>query len=144
MRSRIQSTLQRLPWLVSLDANGDINGYAYASRHRERPAYQWCVDTTAYVRQDIHGQGVGRRLYTVLFDELVRLGYYQAFAGIALPNDPSVGLHEALGFRALGVYRRVGYKLGRWHDVGWWQKPLREPSSEPAPPQAFQAPAAAT
>jgi L-amino acid N-acyltransferase YncA len=144
MRLRIQSTLQRLPWLVGLDAGGDVNGYVYASKHRERPAYQWCVDTTAYVRQDSRGQGVGRRLYTVLFDALLRLGYHQAFAGIALPNDPSVGLHEALGFRALGVYRKVGHKLGRWHDVGWWQKPLREPSAEPEPPRAFQPPAAST
>ena len=110
MRSRIEATLQRLPWLVSLDAAGVVNGYVYASKHRERAAYRWSVDTTAYVREDSRGQGFGRRLYQELFDQLVKLGYFQAFAGIALPNPASIGLHEAVGFAPLGVYRNVGYK----------------------------------
>ena len=137
MRSRIESTLQRLPWLVSLDGRGRVNAYAYASRHRERAAYQWSVDTTVYVRQDSRGRGIGRDLYLALFEELVNLGYYQAFAGIALPNAPSVALHEAVGFKPLGVYRNVGFKLGRWHDVGWWQRTLQEPLGEPQPPRSF-------
>jgi len=137
MRSRIAGTLQRLPWLVSLDAAGRVNGYVYASRHRERAAYQWAVDTTAYVHAAARGQGVGRRLYQALFAELVKLGYYQAFAGIALPNAASVGLHEAVGFTPLGVYRQVGYKHGQWRDVGWWQKTLQQPAGEPAPPRVF-------
>jgi L-amino acid N-acyltransferase YncA len=136
MRTRIVTTLERLPWLVSEDQRGQINGYAYASRHRERPAYQWAVDTTAYVREDARGQGVGRRLYGRLFEVLVDLGYFQAFAGIALPNEASVGLHEAVGFVPLGVYRSVGFKLGAWRDVGWWQRVLRAPA-EPQEPQAF-------
>lgn len=138
MRSRIVSTLQRLPWLVSLDARGEVNGYVYASKHRERAAYQWAVDVTAYVRADSRGQGVGKRLYTELLRIVRELGYYQAFAGIALPNAPSVGLHEAMGLEPIGVYRRVGYKLGAWRDVGWWQKALGEPVAEPAPPRAFR------
>jgi L-amino acid N-acyltransferase YncA len=137
MQSRIESTLRRLPWLVSVDAVGCVNGYVYASKHRERAAYQWSVDTTAYVREDSRGQGVGRRLYEALFDELVKLGYVQAFAGIALPNAASVGLHESVGFKPLGVYQQVGYKLGRWHDVGWWQKTLQQPVERPAEPRAF-------
>lgn len=136
MRGRIATTLERLPWLVSEDQRGQVNGYAYASKHRERPAYQWAVDVTAYVREDARGQGVGKRLYARLFEVLVELGYFQAFAGIALPNDASVGLHEAVGFVPLGVYRSVGFKLGAWRDVGWWQRELRAPA-KPLEPRAF-------
>ena len=139
MRARIVATLRHLPWFVSLDDRGLIDGYAYAGRHRERAAYQWSVDTTAYVRADSRGRGVGRRLYAALLAELLDLGYREAFAGIALPNDASVGLHEAMGFERIGVYRRVGYKLGAWRDVGWWQKPLGEPVEDPAPPRAVGA-----
>ena len=136
MRGRIVKTLAELPWLVSEDTTGSVNGYVYASKHRERPAYQWSVDVTAYVREDARGQGVGSRLYQALFAELVNLGYFQAFAGIALPNDASVALHESVGFQSIGVYRKVGFKLGAWHDVGWWQKELRSPT-EPVDPTAF-------
>lgn len=136
MRGRIEKTLQDLPWLVSEDAQGAVNGYVYASKHRERPAYQWSVDVTAYVREDARGQGVGKRLYQALFAELTTLGYFQAFAGIALPNGASVALHESVGFQPIGIYRKVGFKLGAWHDVGWWQKELRSPM-EPTSPTAF-------
>lgn len=122
---RITSTLPALPWLVSVDARGEVDGYAYASRHRERAAYQWSVDTTVYVRADRQRQGVGRALYDALLPMLRDLGYCNAFAGVALPNDGSVALHESAGFRALGVFRRAGYKLGGWRDVGWWQLQLR-------------------
>jgi phosphinothricin acetyltransferase len=138
MGSRIASTLDAYPWLVSLDDAGEVEGFVYAGRHRERPAYQWSVDVTAYVREDARGRGVGKRLYTALFDELRRLGYCQAFAGIALPNPASVALHEAVGFEPLGVYRNVGFKFGRWHDVGWWQKELQRPD-RPEAPAAFGA-----
>lgn len=134
---RIEKTLAQLPWLVSLDGEGVVNGYVYASRHRERAAYQWAVDVSAYVRVDARGQRVGSRLYAALFQQLVQQGYYQAFAGIALPNAASVGLHESMGFKPLGVYRRVGYKHGAWRDVGWWQKQLQPPGSEPRAPRAL-------
>lgn len=136
MRSRIVATLDRLPWLVSEDDSGVVSGYVYAGRHRERAAYQWAVDVSAYVREDVRGTGVGKRLYSALFDQLVRLGYFQAFAGVALPNAASVGLHESVGFKPLGVYKNVGFKFGAWHDVGWFQRPLRE-LTEPAPPKVF-------
>ena len=138
MRQRIATTLERFSWLVSEDDTGAVDGYVYASRHRERAAYQWSVDVTAYVRADARGRGVGRRLYLRLFDELVALGYYQAFAGIALPNAASVALHEAVGFAPLGTYRDVGFKLGAWHDVGWWQRTL-QPPGVPTPPGSSRA-----
>jgi L-amino acid N-acyltransferase YncA len=130
--SRIVATLAHLPWLVAVDAQGNVSGYVYASKHRERAAYQWSVDTTAYVREDCRGHGVGKRLYGELFERLIEAGYFQAFAGITLPNAASVALHESVGFAAVGVYRDVGFKLGRWCDVGWWQRRLREPC-EPGP-----------
>ena len=138
MRARMAQTLQTLPWLVSEDAQGRVNGYVYASKHRERAAYQWSVDTTAYIREDARGQGVGKQLYGELKRTLAGLGYCQAFAGIALPNQASVALHESVGFEALGVYRQVDFKHGRWHDVGWWQCSLQSPS-QPAVPQKFDA-----
>lgn len=137
MRARIAKTLGAgLPWLVA-EADGVVCGYAYASKHRERAAYQWSVDTTVYVADGRRGQGVGRALYGALLPLLAGLGYCQAFAGIALPNVASVGLHEAVGFAPLGVYRNVGFKLGQWRDVGWWQRALREPDPVPSAPQAF-------
>ena len=139
MRARIASTLERLPWLVSMDAAGAGDGYAYASKHRERAAYQWAVDATVYVRVDRQGQGVGRRLYAALFELLVDLGYYQAFAAITLPNRASVGLHEAVGFVPVGVFRNVGFKLGQWLDVGVWQKTLQPLHASPAAPRMFSA-----
>lgn len=136
MRSRIEKTLTSLPWLVAEDDKGVVSGYAYASKHRERAAYQWSVDVTVYVREDRRGQGVGRALYGRLLPLLADLGYCQAFAGIALPNRESIGLHEAMGFQPIGVYRNVGYKQGAWRDVGWWQATLRPPGA-PFGPNAF-------
>ena len=125
VRSRITATTECLPWLVAIGELNDVTGYAYASKHRERSAYQWSVDTTVYVAAKVRGGGIGRRLYNSLFEELATLGYFQAFAGIALPNEASVAFHEALGFEAIGVYKNVGYKCGAWRDVGWWQSSLR-------------------
>lgn len=133
---RIAETLERFPWLVSEDADGRVDGYVYASRHRERAAYQWSVDVTAYVREDARGKGVGKCLYHRLFGELPKLGYFNAFAGIVLPNAASVALHESVGFEPLGIYRNVGYKRGAWHDVGWWQRSLQSPTA-PGEPVAF-------
>ena len=135
MRLRIEATLARLPWLVAEDPQGAVSGYAYASRHRERPAYQWSVDTSAYVRQDVRHTGVGKALYRALLEKLATQGYFQAFAGIALPNAASVALHESVGFQHLGTYRDVGFKNGAWHDVGWWQRRLRPASLPSAPPE---------
>ena len=137
MRARIQQCLKRLPWLVSVDDAGRVNGYAYASRHRERHAYRWSVDATVYVRDNSRGQGIAKRLYTALFDQLLQLGYFQAFAGITLPNEASTALHRSVGFEQVGVYRKVGFKHGIWHDVSWWQKPLQPPAI-PQEPSNFE------
>ena len=137
MGERIETTVANLPWLVA-EVEQNIVGYAYASRHRERAAYQWSVDVSVYVNENARRQGVARALYRALLDILTELGYCTAFAGIALPNDASVGFHEAIGFRPVGVYRSVGYKLGTWHDVGWWQRALREYPSNPVPPQTMR------
>lgn len=139
MRGRIAKTLAALPWLVAEDAAGAVCGYAYASKHKERAAYQWSVDTAVYVRDDMRGQGVGRALYGRLLPLLAELGYCQAFAGVALPNAGSVGLHHALGFEPIGVYRNVGFKHGAWRDVAWWQKALQESEGPPKNPVEFRA-----
>ena len=133
MRRRIEETLQRFPWLVCERA-GRVLGYAYAGAHGTRAAYRWSVDVSAYVHEGARRSGVGRALYTSLFSLLSLQGFYNAYAGAALPNAASVGLHEAVGFRPVGVYRGVGYKLGAWHDVGWWHLALRERRADPNPP----------
>ena len=97
MRQRIVTTLETLPWLVYLDDTGAVAGYAYAGKHGERQAYQWSVNVSVYLREDARGHGIGRKLYQSLLPMLTALGYYQAFAGIALPNSASVALHEGLG-----------------------------------------------
>jgi L-amino acid N-acyltransferase YncA len=134
MRQRLAAVLQTLPWLLC-ENEGDVLGFAYASRHRERHAYRWAVDVAVYVDSSYHRSGIGRGLYCSLLPMLSALGYYQAYAGIALPNESSVGLHEAMGFKRLAVYPSVGFKLGRWHDVGWWLLTLQEPVREPAEPR---------
>jgi phosphinothricin acetyltransferase len=133
MAGRIEAVLGWAPWLVYEDA-GRVIGYAYASRHRDRAAYQWSVDVGVYIDGAHHRRGVGRALYDVLLPLLRLQGFYVAHAGITLPNVASVGLHERLGFQPVGVYPAVGWKLGRWCDVGWWQLPLQARPATPAPP----------
>lgn len=132
MRRRIAATLEQYPWLVC-ERGGEIVGYAYATQHRTRAAYQWSVDTSVYITADCRRRGVGRSLYAALLAALPLQGFFNAYAGITLPNGGSVGLHEAMGFQPVGVYRQVGFKLGQWHDVGWWQRPL-QPHAEPSGP----------
>jgi L-amino acid N-acyltransferase YncA len=132
MAKRIGSYLGHAPWLAC-EEEGVLWGYAYASQHRERAAYRWCVDVSVYVRDGRRRAGVGRALYTSLFALLRLQGFCAAHAGITLPNAGSVGLHEAMGFRRVAVYPRVGFKDGRWLDVGWWQLELREREGEPPP-----------
>ena len=133
MRRRIEGTLERFPWLVC-ERHGRVLGYAYAGAHGSRAAYQWSVDVSAYVHKGERRTGVGRALYASLISVLALQGFYNAYAGIALPNPASVGFHEAVGFRPVGIYRGVGYKLGAWHDVGWWHLTLRERRTDPDPP----------
>lgn len=134
---RIERVSLTHPWLVC-EQDGELAGYAYACAHRERPAYRWAADVAVYVADRHRCRGVGRSLYETLLELLGNQGLRSACAGITLPNEPSVALHEACGFTLVGVYRRIGWKGGAWHDVGWWQLELpghtEAPPSEPGPP----------
>ncbi|MHC5210903.1 MAG: arsinothricin resistance N-acetyltransferase ArsN1 family B [Planctomycetota bacterium] len=136
MGARVITTQERWPWLVRED-DGHVTGYAYATGHRGREAYQWCVEVSVYVAESGRRKGTARALYGALFELLREQGYVNAYAGITLPNAPSVGVHEALGFRKVGVYPRIGFKCGAWHDVGWWELVLHEPEEPPRPPTPF-------
>ncbi|HZF14110.1 MAG TPA: arsinothricin resistance N-acetyltransferase ArsN1 family B [Thermoanaerobaculia bacterium] len=131
--ARIAKVLPVWQWLVAERA-GRCIGYAYGSRHRERPGYRWSVEVSAYVRPGHQRQGIGRTLYLQLFEELTDKGFCHAYAGIALPNEASLALHQAVGFRPIGVFPAVGRKFGRWHDVAWFHRALREgpPWEEPS------------
>ena len=133
MARRIRQTLTRTPWLVAR-ADGRVIGYAYAGPHRDRAGYRWSVDVSAYVDPAWQGRGVGRALYDVLMPTLRSQRFVNVYAGIALPNPASVALHEAIGMRRIGVYERVGYKLGAWLDVAWYGLRLFEPAEPPAEP----------
>jgi len=136
IQRRIQETLPAYPCLV-YEHGGVVAGYAYATKHRARAAYQWSVDTSVYVHSDFRRRGIGQGLYVSLIEILKAQGYFRAYAGIALPNPGSVGLHESVGFQAIGVYRSVGYKLGSWHDVGWWELALQRSVAAPRPPRGL-------
>ncbi len=133
---RIESYLQNWPWLVC-EIDGRIAGYAYASRYRERVAYQWSVECSVYIHDDFLRAGVAGALYSALFDILKRQGYRNVYAVINLPNDRSVALHEKCGFVYFATYEQVGYKLGKWKNVGWWRKIINDFGDEPDPPVPF-------
>ena len=122
---RIASAQEKWAWLVA-ESEGRIAGYAYGSVYRKRAAYRFSTEVSAYVHADFRGRGVGRALYERLFEVLAGLGYCTAYAGIALPNDASLALHQSVGFTPIGVFRRAGWKFGRWNDVSWWQRTLRD------------------
>jgi phosphinothricin acetyltransferase len=127
--ARIAKSNSRWAWLVA-ERDGALLGYAYGSTHRERAAYRWSVETSAYVDPRFQRQGVGRGLYLALFDALAGKGYCNAFAGATLPNDASIALHRSLGFEPIGVFRSIGRKFGAWHDVAWMQRRLRDDPPE--------------
>jgi L-amino acid N-acyltransferase YncA len=133
MAARIERTNLRYPWLVD-DEGGVIRGYAYASAHRQRAAYRWAVEVTVYLHPGHRGKGLGRALYDELFARLRAQGLVKAYAGILVPNPASQGFHESMGFTLVGVYTKVGYKLGAWRDVGWWQLALQPEIDSPAEP----------
>jgi L-amino acid N-acyltransferase YncA len=122
---RIRKALSHWQYLVA-EQDGEIAGYAYGSTHRERAAYRYSVEVSAYVDPRFHRRGIGTRLYRQLFDDLIAKGYCSAFAGITVPNEASVGLHRRVGFEPIGIFRRIGWKFDRWHDVLWMQRTLRE------------------
>jgi phosphinothricin acetyltransferase len=135
---RMGKTLAKHPWLVFEDGEG-VAGYAYASEHRDRLAYQWSVDVSCYVHERARRRGIASRLYRALFRILEKQGFTNAFAGIALPNDASVGMHASVGFVPIGTYVNVGFKAGDWHDVVWMQRKLATPAVNPQPPVPFPA-----
>lgn len=128
---RIRNTLASHAWIVC-EEEGEILGYAYGSKFRPREAYQWTTEVTVYVSPTQQGRGVGYGVYLSLFAALRLQGFCTAIAVIALPNEASVKLHENLGFKPVGVFYRVGYKLGQWHDTGWWQLALQDYPPVPA------------
>jgi len=123
MAQRIANGADRYPWLVA-EADGRILGYAYAAQWRPRSAYRLAVETTVYIHGDHQRQGHGYSLYDTLLGQLRVHGFHRAIAAIALPNPASVVLHERLGFRKAGELDEVGWKLGRWVNVGYWEMPL--------------------
>jgi phosphinothricin acetyltransferase len=131
LAGRIEATIRTHPWLVAEDGERVI-GFAYACPHRSRAAYRWAADVSVYVEAGHRGEGHGRRLYERLLADLRERGFRIACAGITLPNEASVALHEGLGFAPVGVYRKIGWKEGAWRDVGWWQIEL-SPSAEDPP-----------
>ena len=111
---------------VVAEADGQLLGYAYGAPHRERAAYRWSVETTVYVATGAQRKGIGRALYAALLARLQAAGFCNAYAGIALPNAASVGLHLATGFTPIGSFPRVGHKFGQWRDVAWFHRALRD------------------
>lgn len=133
MARRVAAVTTRTPWLVC-ERDSAVIGYAYASSHRERWAYQWSVEVSAYVSSSAQRKGVGRALYTSLFAALAVQGFRNAYAGITLPNAASERLHESVGFTRVGVYRGIGYKFGAWHDVLWLERAIARRVADPALP----------
>lgn len=134
---RIKTNTADYPWLVCL--NGDeIVGYAYASTHRYRTAYQWSPESTIYIAAPFHRNGIARVLYETLFSLLRLQGYVNVYAGVSLPNPKSIGFHHALGFEDIGIFKKVGYKLGNWHDTHWLQLHLSEHILNPPAPKVMR------
>lgn len=123
MAARIAKALQSHDWLVA-ERDGAVLGYAYGSEHRTRAAYRTSCDVAVYVDAGQQRQGIGRALYEALLPRLKARKMHAAFAGIALPNEASIALHRVLGFEPVGTYREVGWKLGGWRDVAWFQRLL--------------------
>lgn len=140
MGGRIKTTLAFFPWLVAL-SDSSVCGYAYASRFRERKAYDRVCEVSVYVHPASQGKGVGTMLYQKLFSILVAQGMTQCIAGISLPNAQSISFHEKCGFRHVGTFQKIGYKFDQWFDVLFMQlelnsctcpeKPIRWQDIEP-------------
>lgn len=132
-QERIRNKIESYPWLVCEHEN-EVIGFAYAGQHRSRDAYQWSVESSVYVSEESQRAGVAKGLYNSLFETLRLQGFYNVYAGTALPNPPSVEFHQAMGFEPVGVYQNVGHKQGEWHDVKWWHLILQPPVSDPVRP----------
>ncbi len=127
---------QNWPWLV-YETDGVIAGYAYATKHRERAAYQWCAESSVYINNDYQQKGIAKALYKTLFSILQYQGCRNVYAGITLPNDKSVSFHKGFGFTWLADSTNIGYKLNKWNTVSWWQLQLNDYSDDPVAPIKF-------
>jgi phosphinothricin acetyltransferase len=135
-RDRIADIIKQYPWLVC-EINGKIVGYAYASKFSERRAYDWSADASIYIHPDFHRQKIASALYYALFEILKLQGYYNVYVGITSANIISDRFHESFGFKPVGTYRHVGFKLGKWYDVKWAGLTLIEPSGSPQEPKTI-------
>lgn len=135
-RERMVSVLHESPYLVC-EVDGQIVGYAYASAYRLRSAYRWNREVTVYIRPGFHGMKIGTALYQALFEITRKQNFSNLLAIITLPHPASVGLHEQMGFKAAAVFHNVGYKMGRWLDVGWWELNLHPEWGTPPEPVLF-------
>lgn len=133
---RIDHYLDTWPWLVC-EINNKVVGYTYASRHRERAAYQWCVESSIYILDEFQKTGIAKALYAALLEILKIQGFRNVYAGITLPNDKSVKFHEQSGFRHFANFENIGFKKGRWNTVSWWQLSINDHNDDPAPPIKF-------
>ncbi len=122
---RIEAYSKTHEWLIAENSD-DVLGYAYVTPHRAREAYRFSVETSVYVKEGHREQGIGKQLYTELFNRLRQSEFHNAFAGIALPNESSEALHKSVGFEKIGVFSEVGFKHGIWHDVSWWQRRIEQ------------------
>lgn len=134
MAERIHEYTKKYPWYV-WEEDGNVVGYAYASSYRSREAYQWNAEVSVYIDPTYSRRGIARKLYKKLFSDLDHMGIVNIYAVITQPNEPSVHFHESCGFKYLTTYKHVGYKLGHWHDVGWW---VRTAPALPTPPKTPQ------
>lgn len=132
MAQRIERTLETHPWLVAENESGDITGYAYATRFRDRAAYRFAAETSVYIRPTEHRRGLGTELSLALLDALRAARFRIAVAVITLPNDPSVRMHERIGYQPAGRLPAIGWKFDRWHDIGYWSLDLG--GEDPRPP----------
>jgi len=122
-QKRIMDYKKKLPWLVC-EIENVMTGYAYATHHRQRKAYDYTKELSVYIHQHFRHRGIATGLYTALIEILKHQGVANVLAGITLPNTESVGFHERFGFKLVGIYHAVGFKLGLYHDVGWWEMPI--------------------
>ena len=135
--NRITDYLKSWPWLIC-EIDGILAGYAYASRYRERVCYQWSVECSIYIHDDYQQAGIAKALYEGLMEILKRQGIVNVYAVINLPNPKSVNFHERFGFKWFATFDHVGYKLGEWKNVGWWQLMLNELADNPPSPIPFE------
>lgn len=136
-RERMENIQSYYPWLVC-EIDNNIVGYAYASRFREKEAYKWSVDFSVYIIPEYHRKNIGKALYFALSELLKLQGFYNAYAGVTLPNIKSESLHESFGFKAIGVYHNVGYKFDNWHDVKWYEVKIQEHIQQPLEPKPIE------